>query len=588
MAQQQMTKNRSEFEIELTSTHPSAYPSIKPTAPSTVQSSSSSVGNSDEGKPSEPPVLTASPEVKSSLHQSKRNRPSISKSDADLEISYTIRKSSSDDSAASRSYCDDRLHLLNVGRRSKVQADNVFAASALSLYLVAEHPLFGFFDLDLFLDDLIAVKTQFCTSILFNAVMFRACQMYTAMDSRALEYGRAFQMDAQKLWEAGSSNQQPDSLTSVTALHLLSLGCLCEGKNEEGLKYLADGTSMGERMQLFGATAVPSDLHTNDLAGNEAKARTQCAWSTYTWLMIHALFYHSPGISPPKDQIPKLITAHSNGLTGTNEVERSTTNFVDQTFENMCKLAVFIHEMTSNYYKKMGRPLMSRISLDSAESVYQKVLAWSNILPEALTRADPPFDHMVIFQSLYHMTILDILRPFTNADLHFRTFSASDCTPESASRVSIKQLKHIIRTYALDCKSREYNNWWHGLYLCVANALLNDPEETERRVYFELCVQGISNLYPSAQVAKVMLQGLFSMAIEKHFLSAAECAALLDQFRDQRGLVESPEGLHGTFFVDQNLSLTDPSKATAAELADKFEELFLFNRFTSGDDFENT
>ena len=109
--------------------------------------------------------------------------------------------------------------------------------------------------------------------------------MYAAVDSRASELACSFQMETERLWDAERSIQKPDSLTSTIALHILSLGCLCQGKNEAGLGFLAEGANMGKRMHLFGATATPSRPNAGESAQIEAKARAQCAWGTFTWLM---------------------------------------------------------------------------------------------------------------------------------------------------------------------------------------------------------------------------------------------------------------------------------------------------------------
>ena len=71
--------------------------------------------------------------------------------------------------------CDERLHGLRLDRWSCVPVDSGFAASAISLYLESEHPLFGFFDPDLFLTDLLAGRSRFCSPLLVSSVMHRAC-----------------------------------------------------------------------------------------------------------------------------------------------------------------------------------------------------------------------------------------------------------------------------------------------------------------------------------------------------------------------------------------------------------------------------
>lgn len=100
--------------------------------------------------------------------------PSVNSSISSLE-SETLEKFSSPTISPLTSYCDDRLCDLRVDQWSRIPVDNTFAASAISLYLESEHPLFGLFDPDLFLNDLIACKSRFCSSLLVNSLLYRAC-----------------------------------------------------------------------------------------------------------------------------------------------------------------------------------------------------------------------------------------------------------------------------------------------------------------------------------------------------------------------------------------------------------------------------
>lgn len=49
------------------------------------------------------------------------------------------------------------------------------AAGAISFYLTTYHPSLGLFDADLFLRDLVAEETGFCSPLLLSAVLALAC-----------------------------------------------------------------------------------------------------------------------------------------------------------------------------------------------------------------------------------------------------------------------------------------------------------------------------------------------------------------------------------------------------------------------------
>jgi hypothetical protein len=72
-------------------------------------------------------------------------------------------------------YCDPRLHQLNIGYWTRIRVTNEFAAAVISLYLEVDHPTHGFFDADLFLDDLVNQRHQFCSKFLVSSLLYYGC-----------------------------------------------------------------------------------------------------------------------------------------------------------------------------------------------------------------------------------------------------------------------------------------------------------------------------------------------------------------------------------------------------------------------------
>lgn len=58
---------------------------------------------------------------------------------------------------------------------TQVTISDQLAARVLSHYLVTDHPILALFDADLFLQDLVARQTDFCSPLLVNAVLCFAC-----------------------------------------------------------------------------------------------------------------------------------------------------------------------------------------------------------------------------------------------------------------------------------------------------------------------------------------------------------------------------------------------------------------------------
>lgn len=126
------------IDFELVRLHPNVYPVPIPLNPSSIPSVS----------------LTREPAEQKTSSSSCRTSPTPSET-------YT--------------YCDPRLEHLTVGYWTWIPIDDVLAARAISHFFGIDHLVLGFFDVDLFLRDLVGQRLDFCSSFLFSSVMSLAC-----------------------------------------------------------------------------------------------------------------------------------------------------------------------------------------------------------------------------------------------------------------------------------------------------------------------------------------------------------------------------------------------------------------------------
>jgi hypothetical protein len=65
---------------------------------------------------------------------------------------------------------DPRLEKVNASFWTNVTSDNSVVAKLISLYFLTEYPCYASFHKDLFLDDLVACRKTFCSSLLVNTI----------------------------------------------------------------------------------------------------------------------------------------------------------------------------------------------------------------------------------------------------------------------------------------------------------------------------------------------------------------------------------------------------------------------------------
>ena len=200
-----------------------------------------------------------------------------------------------------RPYLDDRLHQLRIGYWTKVPISDDFAASAISLYLEVDHPIFGWFDANIFLEDLVKHRQEFCSPFLVSSLLYYSCvsmvaaleipflyadqvvkQTYTAIDVKAAALSQAFFAEAELLWK---SERASDSLTSVAAMQIFSLACSTQGKDDLAVRLAKDGRSMAERLELFSVMKSESmSTHIDAMSPDLKRASAHTAWGVYNWL----------------------------------------------------------------------------------------------------------------------------------------------------------------------------------------------------------------------------------------------------------------------------------------------------------------
>jgi hypothetical protein len=62
--------------------------------------------------------------------------------------------------------------MLRIRYWTTVPIPDGLAAQIIVAYCRVEHPIYGFFDLELFLSDLLSLRLQFCSPLLVNAILY--------------------------------------------------------------------------------------------------------------------------------------------------------------------------------------------------------------------------------------------------------------------------------------------------------------------------------------------------------------------------------------------------------------------------------
>jgi hypothetical protein len=208
------------------------------------------------------------------------------------------------------SYYDQRLEHLDIKFWTTVSVTTQFAASAISIYLVTDHPVFGLFDAELFITDLVECKLNYCCPFLVSSLLafasvsriysvkFRTIDIltmsqraYTSEDGSAAMKSKEFEKEAEQLW---LTNKSEDSILSIAALTLLFGSEGSHGQLVPSLEYLHEMFEMAKRLRLLG---VRDSIHDGELAlmnKNDQISTSQAAWGAFNCLVWAVQHVNAP------------------------------------------------------------------------------------------------------------------------------------------------------------------------------------------------------------------------------------------------------------------------------------------------------
>ncbi|KAK7993915.1 Anp1-domain-containing protein, partial [Apiospora arundinis] len=423
----------------------------------------------------------------------------------------------------------------------------------ISLYLITDHPLFGFFDPHLFIGDLVDQQEKFCSRFLVNALLHLGC-MYCAFDESVDQLVHFFLEEAERLWEI---EKEDDTLLTMAGAAMLSQAHMGQGQYHSGHIYAQEVTRIGVSLGLFGPDSLAAPTSNDDSASANHLARCYAAWGGFNWNAHVSLFYRRPGtkrpICPPKLPIPggSKFAVHDTGA----------SSVMDTTFQTLCEFWQIIQRAGWFYYADLD-DATDHSTRKLTEYHFHEIIAWIETLPLTSLRSEGCSHHVIVSHIWMHAAIIDILRPVLKSSSYrnepMRTSSASESLPELAHNASVNQLKSLLMEYRTNYEEAEYSVLWHTGLLHLANAVLHETENADWRVYFMFCIYGYETLRRPYPVSEVLMQGLQSMC-ERHTDSPDTGTHFLLHQLTEHGLQyvkdDISNKIRATFLVGSTLAL---------------------------------
>ncbi|RYC81304.1 hypothetical protein BFJ63_vAg15801 [Fusarium oxysporum f. sp. narcissi] len=474
-----------------------------------------------------------------------------------------------------RPLCDSQLEEIDISYWTKVPISNETAAAMISLFLETDQTILGFIDADLFVESLVERKPQFCSTFLVSTILYVACHAYTASDLNSVAVGGLCFREAERLFRAEGLS---DDLVTLAAINIFSLACFFHGNDKLAKELLAAGRHMGRRLGLYDVPLdSPSSLAFQELPDDLVRMTAHVAWSTYNWLTIHVLYYHDESIA-----IPPALPIPGDERHDDLWPEHPLPEYMGSSFTKLCEFFTAIQEVAVVYSIADGTPIVDRVPIAFAEAKYQKILAWADSLGRDMAWDQNSQEHVMLFHMWFHCAVLDIFRPFAQGHQNYKlqSFSSPDSTPKTIFSASLNQLKRLALLYRTQQMPNSYMPYINISLIHIANTICKETNDPTSKFYFFLCIRYWQHLYVGYPIFGEVAQAFLTMAINNGLITNREAKRLMAEVKGQgrhHGLADA--GISTSLIVDFDLAMTNRSEADVQAVAQKFEEVALFDEF---------
>ncbi|VTT73837.1 unnamed protein product [Fusarium fujikuroi] len=177
----------------------------------------------------------------------------------------------------------------------------------------------------------------------------------------------------------------------------------------------------------------------------------------------------------------------------------------------------------------------------------------------------------------FHYAVLDIFRPFAQVHQNYKlqSFSSPNSTPQTIFSASLNQLKRLTLLYQI-----HYMPYINTSLIHIANTICKETNDPTLKFYFLLYIRYWQHLYISYPIFREIAQAFLTMAMNNGLITNREAKGLMAEVKEQGRHHElSHVGISTTLIVDFDLAMTNRGKADVQAVAQKFEEVALFDEF---------
>ncbi|KAH1995708.1 hypothetical protein KXV80_006557 [Aspergillus fumigatus] len=396
----------------------------------------------------------------------------------------------------------DRSHEYSVSRWTRVTDDEQLISHLMTMYFTWHYPFFTTIPKDLFYRDYVrGVSSQYCSSLLVNAMLALGCHFSSWKGARAdpsnsATAGDHFFKEAKRLVLENDEHENA-KLCTVQALALLSVreaGCGREGKG-----WVYSGMSFRMAFDL-GLNLDSNSLGTRKLADEELDARRITFWGCFlfdkcwsNYLGRQPQLLTSQVCVPKIDILPNEEAELWSPYTDSGPSQDNTQPSRIRTVAlQLAKLSEISGDLLVYFYdpSPTDKPPTKQADLKKLSEIHTRLEAWKKGLPKELEPREGQLPQVLVMHMFYQLLFIHLYRPFlrytkSSSPLPQHVSPRRICT-QAAATIS-KLLRMYKRTYGF---KQIVNVAVYIAHTACTIHLLNLPEKNAQRDL----IHGLRNL----------------------------------------------------------------------------------------------
>ncbi|KXX83211.1 Nitrogen assimilation transcription factor nirA [Madurella mycetomatis] len=492
---------------------------------------------------------------------------------------------------------DPRLTSVKAAKWTSVTTDDALVSKLLAIYLQFDYPTSPCFQKDLFLDDLVNGRTDFCSSLLVNSILATGAHGLTS-DPQRVEFwvphslSYTFMAEAKRAWRLEMMGKP--KLTTIWAALVISLRYGADGADKLGIPFVQKASEMAHEMGLF------TQQEKGDTRVSIARAFT--AWSLFSWQsfvaphrsrlssglltccnsMICYSYFKRPFVAePPATPLPDYRDAHR--VTGEIYLKYPLQRDFTPVHLGLCLKAITELNVIANDINQVRPspedPDTPPPSLEQVLGFCERLNAWYTNLPKELHPSNIAMPHQLRIHMEYYHVLIKLLEPWENPapETPGRDSTVNGRTFQEMGTIARARLETVVRLYYLR-HSFEFPDTILNIYLMLLGSISirtiqapgGSPAAAGRdAATYLLCLKGLHDQGRSNYLGALMFDMISGLVDPGNASLMSDISRIKGEFR---GVEIKPEHVHMEWPVYQ---WVHPKNVKMGKLLDALDDLSL-------------